>query len=204
MTILTLAPTSALEAINRMLATIGEAPVNSLNTNGLGDVALALAALQEAAREVQERGWNFNTDERVNLPLDVNGYIWVPTNALRIKPEADQQIRVAVRGNPPQLWDKDHNTFVWTSSTLLFRIVYMFDFESLPDVFRRYIAIKAGRIFQEQLVSSQMLEKYTAQDEYEALALVQDYDTDTQECNMIYNSPSSALMMTRSEFEWIW
>lgn len=202
MTLLSLTPTTALEAVNRMLATIGEAPVNSLNTNGLGDVALALAALQEAAREVQERGWNFNTDERVNLPLSVEGYIYVPTNVLRIKPEPDQNIRVAHRGN--RLWDKDNNTFVWTDATLKFRLVYMYDFEELPDVFRRYIAIKAGRIFQEQLISSQILEKYTAQDEYEAVALCQDYDTDTQEVNMIYNNSSGALALIRDEATWIW
>ena len=202
MTLLSLTPTSALEAVNRMLATIGEAPVNSLNTNGLGDVALALAALQEAAREVQERGWNFNTDERVNIPLSVEGYIYVPTNVLRIKPEPDQNIRVAHRGN--RLWDKDNNTFVWTDATLKFRLVYMYDFEELPDVFRRYIAIKAGRIFQEQMISSQVLEKYTAQDEYEAVALCQDYDTDTHEVNMIYNNSAAAAALIRDEASWIW
>lgn len=197
MATLTLTATTALEAVNRMLATIGEAPVNSLSTTGLGDVALAISALNEASREIQDRGWGFNSDENVVLPLDISGYIWVPLNVLRIKPEDGQGIRVTPRGAPQKLWDKDNLTYIWTRSDLKFRLVYLLDFDELPDVFRRYVAVKASRIFQQQAVASQVLERYTQADELEALTLCQDYDTDSQDFNMIYGNPTSYSMMLR-------
>jgi hypothetical protein len=184
-----------------MLATIGEAPVNSLNTNGLGDVAQALSALNEANREVQDRGWGFNTDERVSIPLSVEGYLYIPTAALRIKPESDQNIRVSQRGN--RLYDKDNNTFVFTNPNLLFRIVNLFDFEYIPDVARRYIAVKASRMFQEQYLGSMVIDKFTTTDEYEALAYLQDYDCDTQDFNMIYGNASASNIAIREDSTWL-
>ncbi len=49
-----------LEAVNDILLSIGEKPVNGL-TSGLPDAALAEAVLDKISRQVQLEGWNSNT-----------------------------------------------------------------------------------------------------------------------------------------------
>ena len=69
--------TTQLQAVNSMLSTIGEAPVNSLDS-GLVDAETAETVLNEVSRDVQSFGWNFNTEpdyvfnpnsERVDTPF---------------------------------------------------------------------------------------------------------------------------------------
>lgn len=54
-------PTTVLEAVNTMLSSIGEAPVNSL-ASGFEDAELAESIINNVNREVQSKGFVFNTD----------------------------------------------------------------------------------------------------------------------------------------------
>ena len=53
--------TTELEAVNTILSTIGEAPINSLTGALPVDATVAKNVLSEIAREVQSAGWHFNT-----------------------------------------------------------------------------------------------------------------------------------------------
>ena len=55
------AATTELEAVNTMLAVLGEAPVNSITGTLPLDASLAKTTLSEINREVQSAGWHFNT-----------------------------------------------------------------------------------------------------------------------------------------------
>ena len=74
----TLQPTTKLEAVNVMLTSIGEAPVNSL-ISGLEDAELAETILESVNKETQSKGWIFNTDLKVTLGLNADNEI-VPIN----------------------------------------------------------------------------------------------------------------------------
>jgi hypothetical protein len=54
--------TTELDAVNLMLSTIGEAPINDLSASGLGDVAAAKTRLALTSRSIQTAGWHFNTE----------------------------------------------------------------------------------------------------------------------------------------------
>ena len=54
-------PTTELQAVNTMLSTIGEAPVNSITGTTTVDVSVAKNILDETSMSVQSQGWNFNT-----------------------------------------------------------------------------------------------------------------------------------------------
>ena len=56
-----LSGTTELEAVNTLLHTIGEAPVNSLTGTLPIDATLANNTLSEVSREVQSAGWHWNT-----------------------------------------------------------------------------------------------------------------------------------------------
>ena len=60
-----------LEAVNVLLTTIGEAPV-LINGKQTTDVAIAQQVLNEVNREVQSRGWHFNTEYNVELIPDTS------------------------------------------------------------------------------------------------------------------------------------
>ena len=79
---MSLSATTKLEAVNIMLSTIGENPVNSL-TSGLVDAELAETILGSVSKAVQSEGWNFNTEQKVSFSADTSGHILLPANILR-------------------------------------------------------------------------------------------------------------------------
>ena len=66
---MTVAATTELEAINIMLAAIGEAPINKLTDTLPVDARLAQSTLTEVSKEVQSEGWSFNTERSAQNPM---------------------------------------------------------------------------------------------------------------------------------------
>jgi hypothetical protein len=58
---MTLARTTFLEAVNRVLQMLGEAPVNSLDGQ-FGLAQQAQDSINDVSRKIQTEGWSFNTD----------------------------------------------------------------------------------------------------------------------------------------------
>ena len=75
-----------LQAVNMMLTTIGEQPIANLNDKaGLQDASIAQDILHNTSRQVQSRGWIFNTDLQVTkTPRSSDNQIPVASNILRI------------------------------------------------------------------------------------------------------------------------
>jgi hypothetical protein len=59
--------TSKLEAVNVMLTSIGESPVNTITSSTTTDVSIAIQILDNVSREVQSVGWHFNSDTNYKL-----------------------------------------------------------------------------------------------------------------------------------------
>ena len=62
-----------LEAVNMLLAVIGEAPIDKLadsSKNEITDASLARKTLSEVKRDVCSEGWSWNTDFAVKLTPD--------------------------------------------------------------------------------------------------------------------------------------
>lgn len=78
--------TTQLEAVNIMLAAIGEAPINTLSGTVPVDVKLAEATLTEINKEVQSEGWSFNTEINVELTRGDADQILLASNVLRVNP----------------------------------------------------------------------------------------------------------------------
>jgi len=75
--------TTELEAVNVMLGTIGEQPVNSLDISTISEVSIASNILFDISREVQTRGYSWNTD--TEYPLAVSGgEIPLPLNCIDV------------------------------------------------------------------------------------------------------------------------
>jgi hypothetical protein len=72
-----LTSTTELEAVNKMLAAIGQAPITDLAAGqAQTDVAMATTALRDAARGVQTLPWQFNTKFQVPLSPAASAFAW--------------------------------------------------------------------------------------------------------------------------------
>lgn len=178
-----------LDAVNQMLASIGQSPLNTLTGRLPKDAASALLQLDSVLREVLTKGWSFNTDKEFPLNPDVNGHILVPSNALWLDPEDRKQDYIQRWDNGvAKLYDREEHTFV-INKTVKCRIVWGYEFEEIPQAARHYIAMRAGRIFQSQIVGSRVLFQFTELHESEAYAAFKRLEKRSKKYNLIANDP---------------
>ena len=85
----------------------------------------------------------------------------------------DTSIDVVQRGL--SLFDRSNNTTVFTSD-LKVNQTRLLDWDSLPEPARRYITLRASRIFQGRVVGSRELEALIARDEYISRAQLLEFD----------------------------
>ena len=185
-------PTSMteLEAVNVLLTTIGEAPVNTLTGNQVTDVAIAKQVLNEVSREVQAQGWHFNTEQGVPLTPDVDGFIVVPADTARIDA---QDFNTVVRED--KLFNLSDRTFTFESKIKV-DIVYYQDFLVMPQQAKKYITTRASRIYSDRMLNSESIHKMTTGDEQRALIDLKEFEGDTGDCNMM-DSYAVARVMNR-------
>lgn len=192
-------PTNKLEAVNSMLSAIGEAPVNSLKS-GLLDAETAETILNEVSRDVQAQGWNFNSEPNYNFAADDNGDVILPAEVIRadlaqsITKFRSSQCEYVQRGN--RIYDKVKHSYN-IGKTLKLDVVVLLDFETIPEVARRYVTLRASRIFQERIVGSDTLSAMHRQDEQTALFSLREMEGDNGDYN-IFDDYSTARVLDRS------
>ena len=177
--------TTRLQAINQMLSGIGQAPVVSLDVAN-PELALALDILESVNREVQGEGWHFNTEVNYPFTPDVNGNISVPQDVLSLsdnKTSNVQKYQTVLRNG--KLYDKVNHTYIFpTGSPIKCDVVWLFDFEDLPQPFKDYITQRATRVFAGRALGSQEMVTFNAQDEAILRSNCLAYDTSTSEVNI--------------------
>ena len=183
-----LTTTTKLEAINTMLSAIGESPVNSL-TSGLVDAEQAETILNSVNREVQSMGWSFNTDLKRQFVPDTNKQIQIPSNILRIDMAQDKTDKLELVQRGTKLYNRASSSFFMDDdiTQVLMNAVVLLDFEDLPEAARRYITIRAARIFQDRVVSSNDLHIYQERDELMALVELKDSDNQVLDTTIFDN-----------------
>jgi hypothetical protein len=190
-------PTTTLGAVNSMLSTIGEAPVNNLNS-GLTDAETAETILNEVSRSVQAQGWNFNSEPNLTVAADTDGNVVLPQEVIRAdlsnnkyRSTTNEYIQ---RGN--KIYDKRQHTFN-IGKALTLDVVVLLEYEQMPEVARRYVSVQAARVFQERVVGSDRLSSYTRADEQAALFALQEHEGDNGDYN-IFDDYSTASVLDRN------
>lgn len=179
-----LSMTTELDAVNIMLGTIGESPINSLDAaTGVVDAVTARSILAEVSVQVQEEGWHFNTDYEFDLTPTNDGTIYVPGNAIEVDSSPySSDYDVAIRGN--RLYDRTNKTYVFPSA-IKADVTILLEFNELPQAARHYITVRSARVFQNRVVGSQLLTQFTAQDEANALRALRRYEARTADYNIL-------------------
>jgi hypothetical protein len=185
------ARTSFLEAVNRVLQMMGEAPVNSLDGQyGLGQQAQD--ALNSTSRQVQADSWSFNTDRQRLLQRNQDNEIQVGVNVVRVVVDALQYpaADVVQRGN--RLYDRKAGSYQF-GIDLHADVTYALEWDELPEYARQYITVRAGRILQESILGSADLTRINQQQEAEVRAMFLDEETAVNDHSMIGGNPNNTV-----------
>ena len=191
----TLTPTSELEAVNQMLGTIMEAPINSLLGVESLDAQKAIATLAEVSRDLQQTGWDFNREVAFPLAQDAfTGELTLPANCISVETAgADEALDIVQRGN--RLYDRTRHTYAIGKSVKV-DMTILLPFNELPEVARRYISVRSCRLFQKRMVGSTTLDAFSAEDEMNAKMAFKRVMGSTADPN-IFNSPDMQRMLNR-------
>ena len=171
--------TQELEAINQILATVGQAPVTTLDTTN-PDVAIAYDTLLQVSREVQSEGWTFNKEYDYPMTPDDNNEIAIPTNMLQVDlHEREQHYKEydVVRRNG-KLYDRIDHTDKWTSGEMKVDVVWHFDWVDLRIPIQEYITARGASFVVSRIVGDANLYGMCQQKEQYCRAQALEY-----ECN---------------------
>ncbi|MCS5594670.1 MAG: hypothetical protein NZ730_09025 [Porticoccaceae bacterium] len=192
-------PTTQLAAVNSMLSTIGEAPVNSL-TSGLVDAEIAETILNEVSKDVQSLGWNFNSEPNYTVAADTSGNVLLSPQIVRadlansVTKCRSSKNEYVQRGN--KMYDKVNHTYN-IGKALKLDVVVLLDFTEMPEVARRFITVKASRLFQERVVGSDTLSALNRADEEQAFLALKEMEGDNGDYN-IFDDYGTASVLDRS------
>ena len=183
------AATTELQAVNIMLAAIGEAPINTLTGTLPVDAVTARSTLAEVNKNIQSEGWSFNTEIDVTQTRDGSNHINLQNDILKIDPNIHQHPTIDAIQRGSKLYDRLNNKFEFDED-LICTVVYFREFNEIPEPARYYITIKAARIFVDRLVSDEGLRTYTQQDEVRARAILMETDLSNGDHNLLRGDPS--------------
>ena len=173
-----------LSAVNIILSNIGMAPVTNIdNDNPM--VVMAANLIDEVSRSVQTEGWVFNTERGYPFTPDPNNEILIPENVLELDSDEYQKDNLIIRGG--KLYNKVTHSFEFTEQLEL-DVLWLFEFDDLPEAFKNYVAIRAANLFAGRAVGSAEQVKFGEREEATARAAMIDYETSQGDYNMLSNT----------------
>ena len=180
-----------LDAVNSILMSVGESPVNTLTVQS-PEVAIAQKTLQQVCREVLTEGWVFNTEKQYPITLDSNNHCIVPNDVLQIdlnqfKHLDDFHVVKRTDNGVVKLYDMYEHRYNFENTSegkLYVDIIWMQDFEEIPQVFKDYITLRASRIASNRMISDQRAAELISADEQMARANAMEYDANQADYNI--------------------
>jgi|SaaInl8_200m_RNA_FD_contig_123_2712_length_1949_multi_214_in_2_out_2_2 hypothetical protein len=182
------------DAINVVLRVIGEPPLDvGTAYTDLFEAEAAYDTLEIVKQEILSDGWTFNSEtDREYIP-DVDGYIVVPENVLRIDPSDTGSDFVRKDG---KLYDRETKSYIFTAAVGC-DVIFNFDFDDIPNAFQNYISLRAARLVYQRLVGDVNTIGYLKQDEQEAYLKCLHHEDDTGDYN-IFDENTVARVISRT------
>ena len=173
-----------LSAVNSILGSIGQSPISALDFDN-PEISFIYNLLTEVNIDVQNEGWEFNTELHVKLSPDTNKHIVVPPNVLRYDihdNQNDRRLNVVTRNG--RLYNKVEHTDEFENDVEL-DVVTLYAFEDLPPVFRRYVIYRAAGRAATQLVANPQLAELLSTQEAQARAACLEYECEQGDHNFM-------------------
>ena len=87
-----------------------------------------------------------------------------------------------LRGN--FLFNLATESFIWDKNFDDVHIIYLLDFEDIIEQARRYITIRASRIFHDRTLGANALHRFSKEDEFRALSFLKQAEASTADHNI--------------------
>ena len=172
-----------LQAINRMLAGIGQSPITQAGlTNAANpDVAIAKETLYEVSRQIQSEGWAFNKEYNVIYSPNTSGQITVGADVMQIDASnftyrgnsfsdyydtatfgsaANARMDIIIKND--RLYDKRAKTDIF-SQPVQCTVIYYRTFSDCPAAIQYYICDKAAETLCQRIVGDSSMYQMLAQ-----------------------------------------
>jgi hypothetical protein len=173
-------PTTHLEAVNAILASVGESPVNALGS-GFVDAEMADQLLQQETKLLLTSGCSFNEDTDVTLAPDSLGKIHLPTNCLRFT--CKYFPHYIKRGS--LVYDRQRQSTTGFTSSIKANLVVLLPFEDIPEAARLYLTIKSARKFSDQYQGDGQSHQFLQMDELSAYSKFCNDEAEAGQYNML-------------------
>jgi len=182
------ATSTELDAVNSILMSIGESPVNTLDTQS-PEVVIALSTLRQVCREIQSEGWSYNTEYEYPFVLNSQQEVIIPVSVLQLDVNRyKHHDTYDVVRREGKLYDRYNHSFKFTGiETLYCDVVWFYEFADIPQAFRDYITARSARIAAGRMVSDTDTVKILQTDEALMRAVALEYDTNQSDYN-VFNS----------------
>ena len=177
--------TKELPAVNEILASVGQAPVTTLDQTN-PDVAIAYDTLLQVSREVQAEGWSFNTELNYKEVTNTDREFVIPSNMLQVDLSASnvKYYKKDVVRRDGKLYDKNvadkaDKTKLTDAAgdTIYLDVVWDIDWVDLPRPFQDYITARAATIVSSRIVGDTDQYKLLQQKEAMNRAVIMEYET---------------------------
>lgn len=171
-----------LEAINDILAAIGESAVSTLEGDTNADVANARRILNRINRQVQSKGWTFNIEEGATLTPDVFSKLITYSPDYLVMLPVGGTIAYVNRGG--YVYDRLNNTDQF-ESPIQVNLIRLKPYSEMPECFRSWIIAKASRQFNMRFFGATELDVILSQEEEEARIDCNTYEIESGNYNML-------------------
>jgi len=157
-----------LEAVNRILSTVGGERITALTSLSFTATA-AYTALRDGMRDLMSHSWGFNTERDVVLTpvgnaISLTGaaYTGVYISTIDLEPEDAGSLDVTIKGD--NLYDrKTHSTTAFTAASYKASVSYYLQWEDLPEAVKSYVTALAAKDFQMQMVGNGQIDAILTQ-----------------------------------------
>lgn len=189
---------TSLEAMNSILALVGNSPATDYNSTTDLDVILVRQVIEETSLEVQEDSWHFNRELEIELTpngsdevvlteqFTVTGY--TPNEMARIDFVAKKNCGkdITVRGG--KAYDRKNHTYEFGAS-LYADVVWYLPWTDLPNDVRYYITVRAARKFAARRIGSELIDAMLREQEGVAYTRARGAEMDRGDYNALKNNP---------------
>lgn len=175
-----------LEAVNEILAAIGESPVSTLEGDTNADVVSARRILHKINRREQSKGWTFNIDEDATLyPDTYSKLITFMPNYLRVVSTGTGSPYVNRGGF---LYDRTTKTDRFDGPVSV-QLVTLMSYEEMPEVFKSLIVAKAAKEFNISFFGAPEIDTVLANEILDLQQAVMEYEMDYGAFNVFTGDP---------------
>lgn len=198
--LLPMVPSTLQDAVNTLVACVSEGPYSQISPSPSPEVDKALVALNEANRDVQSRGWDWNREYGFPLTLAPDQTCPVPANCYRVAAAyytaTNNTLGLSANGYPTKftkrgslLYDQINHTFAFTQGIApCVDMILILSWDLIPESARRLITYIAAQKYISREQMSGVTMQVNAKDMMNAWTVIEQEEDEVNQHNAIHGN----------------